>query len=342
MDKLDNKPYDTDNPSFQRFLERQQRSRKREKLLLRMLIATCLGLLFYYKFYISEALPEVSNQLQQKHTKINPVVPATNLCHSEFPSNGAFHRDNLDASAYGDNLPLVDVTNGYSTPVVLLLGNRDFTAYDRTFVLHPGTNASQHIPSGTYGLTLLIGQSWCNFDIGFTDGKRVKVSRLLEVIAGQSNTIKLDSIGEKHTGIHVNIVHVLPPVLTQENNDHQVIANGTLELNRRVNGGFYINGTVNKVPANYQIDTGADITSIPKELANRAGIFECNPRVFHTANGSVNGCVGIAKELVFGSFRFTGFEVAVMPNMEGVLLGMNVLRHLRVESSGDLMRLSSH
>lgn len=115
---------------------------------------------------------------------------------------------------------------------------------------------------------------------------------------------------------------------------------GPIVLQRGQNGGFFVNGTVNNAPTTFQIDTGASITSISKDLANRAGIFECTPQHFDTANGGVTGCVGIAHDLNFGSFNFRGFQVAVMPNMNGTLLGMNVLRHVSIENTGDVMRLS--
>lgn len=341
MKNTNNKPENTESPSLQRFLDRQQKTRKREELFLRVLALSLLGLFLYYKLHIEEVSPDTPIQPQQMQKNLSSPDASENLCNSKLPSSRAFNLENTNIANYGVEQPLVDAINGYNTPVVLLLGNEGFTIYSHTFVLYPGANASLQIPVGVYGLTLLTGQTWCNFDTGFSDGKRVKISRPIVVIAGQSNTIKLDSIVANHTGVHVSMVHVITPVLTKENNDHKIFANGTLELNRGDNGGFYVNGTVNKIPANYQIDTGASITSIPKELANRAGIFECAPRTFNTANGSVIGCVGVAKELVFGNFRFTGFEVAIMPNMDGVLLGMNVLKHLRLESSQDVMRLSS-
>lgn len=343
MSQPANQPGDENNTSILRYLERQQQRRKRGKLFRIALVTTLLGLLVYFKdefrLKAATAVPVLVSQFQLEPSGSNSTSPSTDACHAAFPADGSFHRNTLDASAYNDSLPLVEVANGYGAPVVLLLGSPDFSANDRTFVLHPGVSAAQHIPPGVYGLTLLMGQTWCNFDKGFTDGKRIKITKPLEVIAGQSNKIKLDPIGENHEGLHVDIIHAMSPVPIQD--DHKVIANGVLELHRQANGGFYVDGAVNQVPANYQIDTGASMTSIPQDIASRAGIYECKPQTFETANGAVSGCVATARELVFGNFRFQGFQVAVMPNMKGVLLGMNVLRHLRMENSGDLMRLST-
>lgn len=340
MKKTNNKPENSDNSSFQSYLERQEQTKKLERLFGRVLIVTILGLLFYFKVYKDETISSAPNQQLQAQVKPIAESNTTDSCQSELPLNGAFNLENSSITNYGTEQPLVDAMNSYGAPVVLLLGKESLQV-SHAFVLRPNTNTNLQIPVGTYSLTLLTGNTWCNLDTGFTDGKRVKIARPIEIVANQSNTIKVDAIGDNKTGIHIDMLHVMLPVLTQEDNTHKIIGNGTLELSRNKNGGFYIEGTVNKIPANYQIDTGASITSIPKELANRAGIFECTPQTFRTANGSVIGCVGIAKELVFGNFRFTGFEVAIMPNMDGVLLGMNVLKHLRLESSQDTMRLSS-
>lgn len=337
-----NSPENHDNTSYLRFFEREQKRRRYAKLFWLVILATCASLLIHFKddlkLKLTSTAPALASQLLHEGSVGNFTRPESATCDPVFPGDGALHRDAI-SNASDENLPLLEAVNGYGAPVVMLLGRPDFSDYDRTFILHPGVSASQHVPPGTYGLTILIGNTWCNFDKGFVDGKHIKVSRPVEVFAGQSNKIKLDGVGDQRQGIHVDLIHAFTAVPIQDRRE-ALNGMGPLVLQRSPNGGFYVNGTVNNASTLFQIDTGASITSISRDLANRAGIFECTPQHFDTANGGVTGCVGIAHDLNFGSFNFRGFQVAVMPNMNGTLLGMNVLRHLSIENTGDVMRLS--
>lgn len=113
-----------------------------------------------------------------------------------------------------------------------------------------------------------------------------------------------------------------------------------LDLRHNRSGNFKVPGTVNSAPVEFMVDTGASITSINQEVAWTAHIQNCTPRIFTTPAGRANGCVGVAQNLSFGNFRFENVEVAIMPQMEGSLLGMNVLSKLHMEQQGDVMRLS--
>lgn len=99
-------------------------------------------------------------------------------------------------------------------------------------------------------------------------------------------------------------------------------------------------GAVNGVPVTFQIDTGASYTSISKETAYSAGIYGCDGKMFDTANGQVFGCVARADEIRLGQNVMKGFQIAAMPNLNGALLGMNVLKQFKIEHEGDVMRLT--
>ncbi len=58
-------------------------------------------------------------------------------------------------------------------------------------------------------------------------------------------------------------------------------------------------------------------------------------------NGDVEGCVATVREIAFGEFRVRNVDVPIMPKLAGpALLGMNVLRHYRIEQEEDFMRIS--
>ncbi len=114
----------------------------------------------------------------------------------------------------------------------------------------------------------------------------------------------------------------------------------SLDLYRERNGNFFVSGSIGEYPVSFIVDTGASITSISKQAASVAGIRECQSRRFNTANGEVVGCVATAPTITFGSFHLSNVEVAVMPNMTGALLGMNVLSQFKMEQHGSVLRIS--
>jgi aspartyl protease family protein len=91
----------------------------------------------------------------------------------------------------------------------------------------------------------------------------------------------------------------------------------------------------------FLIDTGASTVSIPRRLADSIGLGCDIPSTFRTANGLVQGCTSRVAELDFGPFRVENLAVAILPNLTSdALLGMNALRHVRMEQTGDSLRLS--
>ena len=122
----------------------------------------------------------------------------------------------------------------------------------------------------------------------------------------------------------------------------QSIGSGSLDLQQTRGGHYFSSGAVNGFPVVFMVDTGATTVSISSVIASRAGIHNCVPRTFLTANGNVNACMAIVPEVSFGGFRLTDIEVAIMPNMSGdALLGMNVLRKFHIEQIGEAMRIST-
>lgn len=114
-----------------------------------------------------------------------------------------------------------------------------------------------------------------------------------------------------------------------------------VSLRQESNGNYLVSGSVNGYPVNFIVDTGASLTTISKQTATAAGIpSSCTPRSFHTANGEVIGCVVTIREVTFDKFRLVNVDVAVMPNMQGALLGMNVLGQFKMQQQGNVMKIS--
>jgi clan AA aspartic protease (TIGR02281 family) len=122
----------------------------------------------------------------------------------------------------------------------------------------------------------------------------------------------------------------------------QVVGPDRVELGRARDGHFHIDGAIHGKPVRFLIDTGASTVSISRDLAERIGLGCDIASTFRTANGLVQGCTSRVAELDFGPFRVENLAVAILPNLSSdPLLGMNALRHVRMEQAADRLSLSS-
>ncbi|MCP5244017.1 MAG: retroviral-like aspartic protease family protein [Burkholderiales bacterium] len=197
------------------------------------------------------------------------------------------------------------------------------------------------VPIGQYGMQVFFGSHWCNFESGFSDGATVQVDRGIAIQNGQTTLLEfygasLDPVQlalAYRTTRPVNPEQIKPP--------SEVIGDGKLELLQSPAGHYFSSGTVNETPVVFMIDTGATTVSISAEIAARAGIKECQPRTVSTANGMVNACSATVTDLTFGNYRLIQVDVTILPDLLGdALLGMNVLRHFRIEQVDKTMTIS--
>jgi len=129
--------------------------------------------------------------------------------------------------------------------------------------------------------------------------------------------------------------------LRQEAPSVQVVGPDRVELSRGRDAHFHIDGAIQGKPVRFLIDTGASTVSISRELAERIGLGCDVASTFRTANGLVQGCTSRVAELDFGPFRVENLAVAILPNLTSdALLGMNALRHVRMEQESDKLGLS--
>jgi len=108
----------------------------------------------------------------------------------------------------------------------------------------------------------------------------------------------------------------------------------------RPGGGYYTTGNVNSTPATFQIDTGADITTIPRETAYRANLTCASNIESKTANGKTTMCRTTIRELKFGNFTINNVVAHIAPNLETPLLGMNVLTLFHIEQENGVMTIT--
>jgi aspartyl protease family protein len=124
----------------------------------------------------------------------------------------------------------------------------------------------------------------------------------------------------------------------------KIVFYGQQSVRRSEDGHYYLDGSVNGAPVRFMVDTGASLSVISADLAKRAGLGECQAVEFRTAMGvDRDACVAKAVRLDFGQFTQHDVYVGVSKNFEGnALLGMNVLKTLNIEQSGDTLILENN
>jgi len=125
--------------------------------------------------------------------------------------------------------------------------------------------------------------------------------------------------------------------------DDQAISAGKLVLHMDASRSFRAPGTVNGHAISFVIDTGASGTVISQQVAEASGIRSCSTTGYvATANGVVRKCVATAAEITFGEFHIKNLVVTILPNMNtDGLLGMDVLRRMKIQQEDGVMSISS-
>ncbi len=112
----------------------------------------------------------------------------------------------------------------------------------------------------------------------------------------------------------------------------QVVSGGETRIPLSPDGHFWVRASVNGVPGNFMIDTGATLTAISAPMAEQAGLTPRRggiPIMLGTANGTVQAHVATIDSLELGNIRATGTDAAVAESFGDFnVIGMNVLARL--------------
>jgi len=116
-------------------------------------------------------------------------------------------------------------------------------------------------------------------------------------------------------------------------------AGGVVEIRRSDDGHYHWPGTLNGERVDFLVDTGATGVAIPASLADRLGLpAEATVRS-STAGGWVTGRVVRADLALQGGVRAERLRMVALPNLEGPLLGMDVLGRLRWQQRDGALRI---
>jgi aspartyl protease family protein len=105
---------------------------------------------------------------------------------------------------------------------------------------------------------------------------------------------------------------------------------GAIRIPMAIDGHFWLQGSVNGVPAKFLVDSGATMTTIDRQTAARAGVtVGAADQMVRTGNGIIKVSSGRASELRIATIerRNVGLHIAETDDMN--VLGMNYLSSLR-------------
>ncbi|MEL7691492.1 retropepsin-like aspartic protease family protein [Citromicrobium bathyomarinum] len=112
----------------------------------------------------------------------------------------------------------------------------------------------------------------------------------------------------------------------------QSVVGGETRVELAPDGHYWLNAEVNGVPARFLVDTGATLTAISADTAQRAGLEQRRDRLpvtMTTANGTITVPSTTVDELRFGNVAAFGLDAVIAPNIgETNVVGMNLLSRL--------------
>lgn len=113
----------------------------------------------------------------------------------------------------------------------------------------------------------------------------------------------------------------------------QVVEGGETRVPLAPDGHFWLRGEINGEPANFLVDTGATLTAVSAETAERVGLESGMgdfPVMMQTANGSVRAERTTIDELRFGNVAARGLDAIIAPGLGSTnVIGMNLLSRLK-------------
>ncbi|MCW7539609.1 retroviral-like aspartic protease family protein [Aquabacterium sp. A7-Y] len=110
-------------------------------------------------------------------------------------------------------------------------------------------------------------------------------------------------------------------------------------IRRAPDGHYHWPGSVNGVAVDFLVDTGATRTALPAGLAQEAGLQTEGRVASSTAGGVVTGARARADIRLDGGVQASRLPVVVLPQLDGALLGMDVLGRLRIVQHGNELQI---
>ena len=112
----------------------------------------------------------------------------------------------------------------------------------------------------------------------------------------------------------------------------QIVEGGETRIPMSPDGHYWLRAEINGARADFLVDTGATLTAVSQELADRAGLEPRTgglPVTVNTANGPVSAELSTIDEMRFGNVAARGLDVVIAPTLGKTnVVGMNLLSRL--------------
>ncbi len=94
---------------------------------------------------------------------------------------------------------------------------------------------------------------------------------------------------------------------------------------------YRADGTINNIPVNFIVDTGANSVAIPESVAKQAGLKPMFKMDIQTANGIAPGQLTRVSKLTLGPIELYNVKALIMKDhAKYILLGMSALKNLEL------------
>lgn len=111
-----------------------------------------------------------------------------------------------------------------------------------------------------------------------------------------------------------------------------------IELKQQPGNLYYAPGTIEGVPVQFIVDTGASMVAVPDHIARQAGLKRGPTRQVSTAAGVVEIYLTKIKRLTIGNIELRNVVAGIsIHDNRNVLLGMSALKMLTVNVEGDTL-----
>ena len=112
----------------------------------------------------------------------------------------------------------------------------------------------------------------------------------------------------------------------------QVVEGGETRIPLHADGHYWLEAEINGQRANFLVDTGATLTAVSSDTAERVGLSAREggmPIRLQTANGAVAAYTTSIDELRFGNVAARGLDAVIAPGLGDTnVIGMNLLSRL--------------
>ena len=109
-----------------------------------------------------------------------------------------------------------------------------------------------------------------------------------------------------------------------------VVEGSTVRIPMAIDGHFWVDATINGVPAKFLVDSGATVTTVGAALASTAGLANsrAHDQAVQTGNGVVRVSSSTAESLAVGSIDRRDQRVYIADNDDMNVIGMSYLSTL--------------